>query len=206
MLLLITQPHSHTRPTFKVPNDPPSKKNRSFHHKFEYNQQLSFSPRGPPYIRLHINTPDQPLTMESLLAKRLGFCLVSYAMTFIKQHLLDNATQQWSPFGQYIFAPSVAVHCVFFCATLCCVCLACFFFARLFGWCGCVMWLLACFWGLWVWLDGSGVGCWGVLVVGWEGDVEWSRRRLVEQTWEKDLSLMFEQMLNSQGANDTITR
>lgn len=51
--------------------------------------------------------------MESLLAKRLGFCIVSYVMTFIKQHLLDNAAREWSPFRRYIFAASVAVHCVF---------------------------------------------------------------------------------------------
>ena len=59
--------------------------------------------------------------MESLLAKRFGLSIMSYAMTFIKQHLLDNATQQWSPFGQYIFAASVAVHCVFLCNIVLCV-------------------------------------------------------------------------------------
>lgn len=55
------------------------------------------------------------------------------------------------------------------------------------------MWLLVCFWGLWVWLDGSGVDCWGVLVGDWLISVVVSALlpRFVVQTWEKDLSLTF---------------
>lgn len=44
-----------------------------------------------------------------------------------------------------------------------------------------------------MWLDGSGVDCWGVLVGDWLISVVVSALlpRFVVQTWEKDLSLTF---------------